>query len=152
MPYAGQDWKTKEPRTNNTKPRLPQNRENHERNQQAMKAKKEEEEGISADLLALTNQLTNKLSAAAANTTHPQPTLQDYTQVADASTAAIEKQAVERVRSHNNKGANALTEVEIKKAVFTGTTPSAILDSGASDTCIKTKEQQMQESECGIYK
>ena len=117
--------------------------QNYERKQRATKTKREEEEGISATLLAFTNQLTNQLSAAE-NATHPQTPPQNYTKVADAPVAAIEREAVERVRARNNKGANnkgaiTLTEDQIGQATLAGTIPSVIPDSGASDTCVKTK-------------
>ena len=45
-----------------------------------------------------------------------------------------------------------LTTQQIKQATIARTIPTAVVDSGASTTCAKPEEEEMQESECGGYK
>ena len=45
-----------------------------------------------------------------------------------------------------------LTEQQMKQATINRTIPTAVVDSGASTTCAKPEEGEMQESECGGYK
>ena len=45
-----------------------------------------------------------------------------------------------------------LTEQQIKRATINRTIPTAVVDSGASTTCVKPEEEDIQESLCGGYK
>ena len=45
-----------------------------------------------------------------------------------------------------------ITEQQIKQATINRTTPTAVVNSGASTTCAEPGEEEMQESECGGYK
>ena len=45
-----------------------------------------------------------------------------------------------------------LTKEQIRKATINRTIPTAVVDSGASSTCVKPAEEQAQESVCGGYK
>ena len=45
-----------------------------------------------------------------------------------------------------------ITEKQIKKATVNRTIPTAVVDSGASSTCVKPAEEEAQESVCGGYK
>ena len=44
-----------------------------------------------------------------------------------------------------------LTEHQIKQATINRTIPMAVVNSGASTTCVKPEEENMQDSECGGY-
>ena len=46
---------------------------------------------------------------------------------------------------------NKLTGKQIKDATIAQTIPKAVVDSGASSTCVKPKEEEMQTSECGGF-
>ena len=45
-----------------------------------------------------------------------------------------------------------LTSTQIKNATIKRTIPTAVVDSGASSTCVKPAEEETQESECGGYR
>ena len=45
-----------------------------------------------------------------------------------------------------------LTTQQIKQATVARSIPTAVVDSGASTTCVKPAEEEMQESECGNFK
>ena len=45
-----------------------------------------------------------------------------------------------------------LTERQVKQVTINRTIPTAVVDSGASTTCAKPGEEEMQESEFGGYK
>ena len=45
-----------------------------------------------------------------------------------------------------------LTEEQIKRATINQTIPTAVVNPGASSTCVKPAEEEVQESVCGGYK
>ena len=48
--------------------------------------------------------------------------------------------------------ATKLTKKQIRNATITRSIPTAVVDSGASSTCVKPAEEETQESECGGYR
>jgi hypothetical protein len=61
---------------------------------------------------------------------------------------SVDKEAREEV---NKEETIILTDYDLRAATIDGTVPTVIVDSGASSTCVKPADQQMQTSECGEY-
>lgn len=75
---------------------------------------------------------------------------------------ATKKEEIVAVRCKGETGASnqfqgcgyssKLTDAQINKATIHGTIPLAVVDSGATTTCMKKMHEQLQASECGGYK
>ena len=125
---------------------------------EAAEEKKKEQSAIPAAILSLTNALETKFGAAIANTMRERPSKNHRRRARRA--ADKKEEAVVRCREHTDlqqkfQGcgyANKLINEEIRDATLDGRIPSAVVNSGATTTCMNIGKEQMQESECGEFK
>jgi hypothetical protein len=75
----------------------------------------------------------------------------DHSRSLDVGTVLKESVDQEAREEVNKEETIILTDDDLRAATIDGTVPTVIVDSGASSTCVKPADQQMQTSECGEY-
>lgn len=135
------------------------NKANMAKRTAARTTKQAEEAAIPTNALAMAASINTSLNSITTNLLRDASPVPDYHAIAKHATKKAVKEAVRYIEVGEIKMQfqgcgyqNKLTEKQVKEATLTGTIPTAIVNSGASPTCVKTDKEQNQVSECGHYK
>ena len=119
----------------------------------AIEEKQDQEGYIAPDILAMAASWNASLNSVTANLLREPRPSQNHQAAAEQALKQAEEAGVRHRKQRQGYGHQAiLTEQEIKAATLAGTIPTAVVDSGASSTCVKPEGDQNQRLEYGRYK